>query len=191
MVFGLFAICGYQFSPRIADISDARLWRTNTAADYGPLQAVSNHTIRLDRIRAHWDDMLRVAGSLTLGKVRGHDLSWPPTASRSPTNCSPGSPHSSTTTSTSSAAMPSPARRCRACEGCATRTRMTRRTTPRTDSRRPARSKAVRSRSHHLRLRAGTLDDGRSGVRSRPGRALRLWIHSCSGAESSESRVDK
>ncbi|MEU2881180.1 hypothetical protein [Streptomyces sp. NPDC007070] len=24
MVFGLFAICGYQFSPRIADISDAR-----------------------------------------------------------------------------------------------------------------------------------------------------------------------
>ncbi|MDQ0936660.1 TnpA family transposase [Streptomyces turgidiscabies] len=74
IVFGLFAICGYQFSPRIADISDARLWRTNTAADYGPLQAVSNHTIRLDRIRAHWDDMLRVAGSLTLGKVRGHDL---------------------------------------------------------------------------------------------------------------------
>ncbi|MBQ0982917.1 Tn3 family transposase, partial [Micromonospora sp. M61] len=27
LVFGLFAICGYQFSPRIADISDARLWR--------------------------------------------------------------------------------------------------------------------------------------------------------------------
>ncbi|MEU9309611.1 Tn3 family transposase [Streptomyces sp. NPDC048256] len=26
------------------------------------------------RIRAHWGDMLRVAGSLTLGEVRGHDL---------------------------------------------------------------------------------------------------------------------
>ncbi len=25
IVFGLFAICGYQFSPRTADISDARL----------------------------------------------------------------------------------------------------------------------------------------------------------------------
>ncbi|MDW6064617.1 Tn3 family transposase [Streptomyces sp. FXJ1.4098] len=74
IVFGLFAICGYQFSPRIADLSDARLWRTNTAADYGPLQPVSNHTIRLDPIRAHWGDMLRVAGSLTLGEVRGHDL---------------------------------------------------------------------------------------------------------------------
>jgi TnpA family transposase len=56
LVFGLFAICGYQFSPRIADVSDARLWRTSTAADYGPLQPVSNHTIRLDRIRAHRPD---------------------------------------------------------------------------------------------------------------------------------------
>ncbi|MGW1817438.1 Tn3 family transposase [Streptomyces sp. NPDC002125] len=48
IVFGLFAICGYQFSPRIADISDARLWRTNTAAGYGPLQPVSNHERRAD-----------------------------------------------------------------------------------------------------------------------------------------------
>lgn len=74
IVFGLFAICGYRFPPRIADISDARLWRTNTAADYGPLQPVSTHTVRLDRVRAHWGGMLRVAGSLTLGEVRGHDL---------------------------------------------------------------------------------------------------------------------
>ncbi|WP_052852705.1 Tn3 family transposase [Streptomyces avicenniae] len=74
IVFGLFAICGYQFSPRIADISDARLWRTKTAADHGPLQLVSDHTVRLDRIRAHRGDMLRKAGSLTLGEVRGHDL---------------------------------------------------------------------------------------------------------------------
>ncbi|MFD4943714.1 Tn3 family transposase [Streptomyces sp. NPDC058409] len=74
IVFGLSEICGYQFSPRIADISDARLWRTNTAADYGPLQPTSNHIIRLDRIRAHCSDMLRVAGSLTLGEVPGHDL---------------------------------------------------------------------------------------------------------------------
>ena len=69
IVFGLFAICGYQFSPRIADITDARLWRINAAADYGPLQPVSGHTIRLDRVRTHWGDMLRVAGSLTLGAV--------------------------------------------------------------------------------------------------------------------------
>ena len=34
----------------------------------------SRHTVHLDRIRAHWDDMLRVAGSLTSGKVRAYDL---------------------------------------------------------------------------------------------------------------------
>jgi TnpA family transposase len=74
IVFGLFAICGYQFSPRIADLGDTRLWRTNTRATYGPLDHMSRHTVRLDRIRAHWDDMLRVAGSLTTGKVRAYDL---------------------------------------------------------------------------------------------------------------------
>lgn len=64
----------WTLSPRIADISDVRLWRTNAAADHGPLHPVSKHTVRLDRIRAHWGDMLRVAGSLTSGEVHGHDL---------------------------------------------------------------------------------------------------------------------
>lgn len=74
IVFGLFAICDYQFSPRIADLADTRLWRTNTRTTYGPLDHMSRHTVRLDKIRAHWDDMLRVAGSLTTGAVRAYDL---------------------------------------------------------------------------------------------------------------------
>jgi TnpA family transposase len=61
IVSGLFAICGYQFSPRIADLADTRLWRTNTRAVYGPLEHMSRHTIRLDKIRAHWGDMLQEA----------------------------------------------------------------------------------------------------------------------------------
>lgn len=73
-MFGLFAICGDQFSPRIADLGDTRLWRTNTRAAYGPLDHVSRHTVRLDPVRAHWADMLRVAGSLTPGTVRAYDL---------------------------------------------------------------------------------------------------------------------
>lgn len=44
LVFGLFAICGYQFSPRLADLADTRLWRTNTAVSYGPLKHMSRHT---------------------------------------------------------------------------------------------------------------------------------------------------
>ncbi|MDS1269264.1 Tn3 family transposase [Lipingzhangella sp. LS1_29] len=43
-------------------------------ASYGPLDAMSRHRIRLDKIRAHWQDMLRVAGSLTTGTVRAYDL---------------------------------------------------------------------------------------------------------------------
>ncbi len=74
LVFGLFAICGYQFSPRIADISDARLWRFDLSADYGPLEPLSRQRVQAARVRDHWEDMLRVAGSLTTGTVRAYDL---------------------------------------------------------------------------------------------------------------------
>lgn len=39
---------------------------------HGPLQPVSNHTIRPDRIRAHREDMLLVAGPV--GPAGGHAL---------------------------------------------------------------------------------------------------------------------
>ena len=74
IVFGLFANCGYQFSPLLADITDTRLWRIDLAASYGPFDQLSRHRIQLARILAHWPDMLRVAGSLTTGVVRAYDL---------------------------------------------------------------------------------------------------------------------
>jgi TnpA family transposase len=74
IVFGLFAICGYQFSARIADITDSRLWRIDIAAAYGPFDELPRHRIRRDQIRAHWPDMLRAAGSLVTGQVRAYDL---------------------------------------------------------------------------------------------------------------------
>jgi TnpA family transposase len=61
-------------SPRLADITDSRLWRIDLAASYGLLDQLTTHRARLDRIRAHWPDMLRVAGSLTTGQVRAYDL---------------------------------------------------------------------------------------------------------------------
>jgi hypothetical protein len=69
-----FAICGYQFSPRLAHITDSRMWRIDLAATYGPFDQLSGHRIRLERILAHWPDMLRVAGSLMTGQVRAYDL---------------------------------------------------------------------------------------------------------------------
>src|SRR5204863_1361384 len=37
MVFGLFRLLGYQFSPRLADTGGARFWRIDPHADYGRL----------------------------------------------------------------------------------------------------------------------------------------------------------
>ncbi len=78
LVFGLFRLLGYQFSPRLADLPDQRLWRltplSRPPADYGALNPVETHQLSHERIRAHWPDMLRVAGSLHTGTVTGYDL---------------------------------------------------------------------------------------------------------------------
>ncbi|MCC3160156.1 Tn3 family transposase [Hymenobacter sp. 15J16-1T3B] len=70
VVFGLFALLGYRFSPRLADLPDQRFWRLEKEADYGPLNALSRHVVNARLIAEHWDDMLRLAGSLKLGKVK-------------------------------------------------------------------------------------------------------------------------
>lgn len=69
VVFGLFRLMGYRFSPRLADIGDTRFWRIDANADYGKLNTISRHRISLWRIEANWDDFLRLAGSLKLGRV--------------------------------------------------------------------------------------------------------------------------
>ena len=69
VVFGLFALLGYKFSPRLADLPDQRFWRLEKEADYGALNDLSRHTLNERLIAAHWEDMLRLAGSLKLGKV--------------------------------------------------------------------------------------------------------------------------
>ena len=70
VVFGLFSLLGYQFSPRLADVGDQRFWRMERDADYGALNDLSRHTINERLIAEHWDDLLRLAGSLKLGKVQ-------------------------------------------------------------------------------------------------------------------------
>jgi len=73
-VFGLFRLLGYQFSPRLADLGDARFWRTNLHADYGPLNGIARHRVNTDLIASSWDDLLRVAGSLSTGTVRASEI---------------------------------------------------------------------------------------------------------------------
>lgn len=74
VVFGLFRLLGYRFSPRIADVGGTRYWRIDTTADYGALNGLARHRINTRLITAHWDDMLRLAGSLKLGVVQATSI---------------------------------------------------------------------------------------------------------------------
>ncbi len=78
IVFGLFRILGYRFTPNIAGIGDQRLWRATlpgeAAGDYGALNPIARHRVNLARITEHWPDMVRVAATLVDGGVRAYDL---------------------------------------------------------------------------------------------------------------------
>ena len=74
VVFGLFWLLGYQFSPPLADLGKARLWRIDPKSDYGPLNRVARHRINIGLFERNWDDMLRIAGSLKLATVSASEL---------------------------------------------------------------------------------------------------------------------
>ena len=74
VIFGIFWLLGYQFSPRIADIGGARFWRVDPKADYGVLNNLASHKARAALITQHWDELLRLAGSLKLGMVQAGGL---------------------------------------------------------------------------------------------------------------------
>lgn len=74
LIFGLFYLLGYQFSPRLADVGATRFWRMDKGADYGPLNTLARHRVNTRLILANWDDLLRVAGSLKLGTISASEL---------------------------------------------------------------------------------------------------------------------
>ncbi|MDF2256007.1 Tn3 family transposase [Streptantibioticus ferralitis] len=78
MVFGLFSLLGYNFSPRFRDLADQRFWRAELpgvdTGGYGPLEPLACNKVNLNKVVTHWPDMLRVVGSLVTGQVRAYDL---------------------------------------------------------------------------------------------------------------------
>lgn len=73
-IFGIFHLLGYQFSPRLADIGGSRFWRVDGKANYGALDALAAQRINVALIAQHWEDLLRLAGSLKLGTVQAAGL---------------------------------------------------------------------------------------------------------------------
>lgn len=74
VIFGLFALPGYQFSPRLANAGQARFWRIDKRSDYGPLDGLAGSRIDTTTIEDNWEDLLRVAGSLKLGTVTASEF---------------------------------------------------------------------------------------------------------------------
>lgn len=68
LVFALFDLLGLQFSPRIRDLGDQRLYRLGPTGE-GAASKLVQGRINQHLIVNRWDDLLRVAGSLKLGWV--------------------------------------------------------------------------------------------------------------------------
>lgn len=71
LIFALFDLLGLQFSPRIRDLADQELYRTSQIQldAYPKLKSHLQSVINKERILTHWDEMLRLAGSLKTGRV--------------------------------------------------------------------------------------------------------------------------
>jgi TnpA family transposase len=69
VIFALFDLLGYRFTPRLRDLGDRRLFTSGPIEmqHYPRLQPYVTARIQRQRILAWWDEMLRVAGSLKLG----------------------------------------------------------------------------------------------------------------------------
>ena len=58
----------------VAHVGGARFWRVDPTADYGALDKLAAHKAKTGIIVEHWDDLLRLAGSLKLGFVQAGGL---------------------------------------------------------------------------------------------------------------------
>jgi len=68
-VFALCTILGFQFAPRIPDLKHRRLYSFGKPADHPALEPMIAGRINVALIRAHWQDILRVAASIRTGTV--------------------------------------------------------------------------------------------------------------------------
>ncbi|MFD7623526.1 Tn3 family transposase [Streptomyces sp. NPDC059802] len=74
IVFGLLTLAGFAYAPQLADLPDQKMWRIDRAADYGAFQDAARGRVDLARIERHWEDILRIIGSIHTGAVRAYDV---------------------------------------------------------------------------------------------------------------------
>jgi TnpA family transposase len=67
-VFALMHLLGFRFAPRIRDLKDTKLYIARNE-DYPALRVMIGGTLNIKRVRAHWDEILRLATSIKHGTV--------------------------------------------------------------------------------------------------------------------------
>jgi hypothetical protein len=69
-VFGLMPFVGFRFAPRIRDLGETKLFVPHGHAVYDGLKPmISTERLKIKQIRAHWDEILRLAASIQRGAV--------------------------------------------------------------------------------------------------------------------------
>ncbi|NOG74063.1 Tn3 family transposase [Roseicella sp. DB1501] len=73
-VFGLFALLGIRFAPRLRDLKDRRLYTFRGMAVPEAFSGMMGGTVDIEHLRAHWDEALRLAVSVGSGHVAASDV---------------------------------------------------------------------------------------------------------------------
>jgi TnpA family transposase len=68
-VFALMHLLGFRFAPRIRDLGDTRLYIPKSETAYDALKPMIGGTLNIKHVRAHWDEILRLAASIKRGTV--------------------------------------------------------------------------------------------------------------------------
>jgi len=68
-VFALMHLLGFRFAPRIRDLKDTKLYVPKNGQDYPTLRAMIGGTLNIKHVRAHWDEIMRLAASIKQGTV--------------------------------------------------------------------------------------------------------------------------
>jgi TnpA family transposase len=68
-VFALMHLLGFRFAPRIRDLADKRLYIHGDVKRYPTLACLIGGNVNVKHIRAHWDEILRLAASIKQGTV--------------------------------------------------------------------------------------------------------------------------
>ena len=68
-VFALMHMLGFRFAPRLRDLGETRLYVPKQSPAYTALKPMIGGTLQIKSIRAHWDEVLRLATSIKQGTV--------------------------------------------------------------------------------------------------------------------------